>query len=160
MNPGTSEMHFVAALDDVPEMHGVLALFEGVATGAADGYYRISGKPAATLLHLGPGLANGLANLHNARKARSGIVNVVGEHAGHHIALDAPLTSDIVGLARPMSDWVRTCASAATVGADAAEAVAQARSGAGRIATLVLPADAAWEEGGVTGVARTGEPRT
>jgi acetolactate synthase-1/2/3 large subunit len=155
-NPGTSEMHFVSALDRIEGVRSVLALFEGVATGAADGYYRMSGKPAATLLHLGPGLANGLANLHNARKARSGVVNIVGEHADYHIALDAPLTSDIEGLARPMSDWVKTCQSAAAVGADAAEAVAQARSGAGRIATLVLPANSAWSEGGVT--ARATEP--
>ena len=105
-NPGTSEMHFVAALDHVPGMRCVLGLFEGVVTGAADGYYRMAERPASTLLHLGPGLANGLANLHNARKAHSGIVNVVGDHAVHHIQHDAPLTSDIEGVARPMSDWV------------------------------------------------------
>jgi acetolactate synthase-1/2/3 large subunit len=110
-NPGTSEMHFVAALDQVPGMRCVLALFEGVATGAADGYYRMAGRPASTLLHLGPGLANGLANLHNAKKAGSGVVNIVGEHATAHIALDAPLTSDIEGLAWPMSHWVETCTS-------------------------------------------------
>ena len=107
-NPGTSEMHFVAALDRVEGMRCVLGLFEGVVTGAADGYFRMKGTPASTLLHLGPGLANGLANLHNAKKARSGIVNIVGQHATYHIALNAPLTSDIEGLARPMSDWVRT----------------------------------------------------
>ena len=107
-NPGTSEMHFVAALDKVPGMRCVLGLFEGVVTGAADGYYRMLGKPASTLLHLGPGLANGLANLHNAKKANSGIVNIVGEHATYHIAHDAPLTSDIEGVARPMSHWVKT----------------------------------------------------
>jgi acetolactate synthase-1/2/3 large subunit len=155
-NPGTSEMHFVLALDRIEGVRSVLALFEGVATGAADGYYRMSGKPAATLLHLGPGLANGLANLHNARKARSGVVNIVGEHADYHIALDAPLTSDIEGLARPMSDWVKTCQSSAAVGADAAEAITQARSGAGRVATLVLPANSAWSAGGVT--ARAADP--
>jgi acetolactate synthase-1/2/3 large subunit len=105
-NPGTSEMHFVAALDKVPGMRCVLGLFEGVVTGAADGYYRMLGKPASTLLHLGPGLANGLANLHNAKKANSGIVNIVGEHATYHIAHDAPLTSDIEGVAAPMSHWV------------------------------------------------------
>ena len=149
-NPGTSEMHFVSALDRIEGVRCVLALFEGVATGAADGYYRMSGKPAATLLHLGPGLANGLANLHNAKKARSGIVNVVGEHAQAHVALDAPLTSDIEGIARPMSDWVKTCSSASAVGRDAAEAIAVASSGAGRIATLVLPANTAWATGGVT----------
>mgnify|MGYP000288830044 CR=1 FL=1 len=105
-NPGTSEMHFVAALDDVPEMRGVLTLFEGVAPGAADGYARMAGRPAATLLHLGPGLGNGLANLHNARRARTPILNIVGDHASHHLSLDAPLTSDIEGLARTVSHWV------------------------------------------------------
>jgi acetolactate synthase-1/2/3 large subunit len=143
-NPGTSEMHFVAALDRVAGLRCVLGLFEGVVTGAADGYYRISQRPAATLLHLGPGLANGLANLHNARKARSGIVNIVGEHATAHLALDAPLTSDIEGVARPMSHWVRTVASTGQVCADGREAVVQACARPGRIATLVLPADMAW----------------
>lgn len=114
-NPGTSEMHFVAALDKVEGMRCVLGLFEGVVTGAADGYYRMAGRPAATLLHLGPGLANGLANLHNAKKAQSGIVNIVGEHATYHIGHNAPLTSDIEGLARPMSDWVRTSKSSRDV---------------------------------------------
>ena len=112
-NPGTSEMHFVAALDKVPGMRCVLGLFEGVVTGAADGYYRMLGRPASTLLHLGPGLANGLANLHNAKKANSGIVNIVGEHATYHIAYDAPLTSDIEGVAAPMSHWVKTSPNAA-----------------------------------------------
>ena len=121
-NPGTSEMHFVAALDHVPGMRSVLALFEGVATGAADGYWRMSGKPACTLLHLGPGLANGIANLHNAKKAGSGVVNIVGEHAETHRALDAPLMSDIEGLARPVSHWVHTSVSAADVGRDGAAA--------------------------------------
>src|SRR5471032_1911969 len=107
-NPGTSEMHFVAALDAVQDMRPVLVLQENVATGAADGYARMSGKPAATLLHLGPGLANGLSNLHNARRAFSPIVNIVGDHATYHRAYDAPLTSDIEGIARPLSDWVRT----------------------------------------------------
>ena len=108
-NPGTSEMHFVAALDHVPGMRSILVLQEGVATGAADGYFRMARKPACTLLHLGPGLANGLSNLHNAKKAGSGIVNIVGEHAVSHIELDAPLTSDIEGIARPVSHWVHTC---------------------------------------------------
>ena len=107
-NPGTSEMHFVAALDDVPEMRGILGLFEGVVTGAADGYYRMSGKPAATLLHCGPGLANGLANLHNARRAHAGIVNIVGDQATWHRPHDPPLASDTEGLARTVSGWVRT----------------------------------------------------
>jgi acetolactate synthase-1/2/3 large subunit len=127
-------------------MRCVLALFEGVATGAADGYYRLADRPAGTLLHLGPGLANGLANLHNAKKARSGIVNIVGDHATAHLALDAPLTSDVRGVAAPMSHWVRSVESAAAVAADGREAVAQARARPGRIATLILPADKAWSE--------------
>ena len=143
-NPGTSEMHFVAALDKVDGMRCVLGLFEGVVTGAADGFYRMAERPAATLLHLGPGLGNGLANLHNAKKARSGIVNIVGEHASHHLAHDAPLTSDIAAVAQPMSDWVKTCASSEEVACDGAAAVEVARTAPGRIATLILPADAAW----------------
>ena len=148
-NPGTSEMHFVAALDQVPGMRSVLVLFEGVATGAADGYYRMAGRPASTLLHLGPGLANGLANLHNAKKAGSGIVNIVGEHATGHIALDAPLTSDIEGIARPVSHWVHTSRTAAEVGSDGARAIAAARTPPGQVATLLLPGDAAWDAGGI-----------
>ena len=147
-NPGTSEMHFVAALDKVPGMRCVLGLFEGVVTGAADGYYRMAERPAATLLHLGPGLANGLANLHNARKARSGVVNIVGDHATGHLALDAPLTSDVAGLARPMSHWVHTSATADAVAGDGRAAVAEACRRPGRIATLILPADTAWTEVG------------
>ncbi|MDU6747178.1 MAG: acetolactate synthase large subunit, partial [Bradyrhizobium sp.] len=145
-NPGTSEMHFVAALDRVEGMRCVLGLFEGVVTGAADGYFRMKGTPASTLLHLGPGLANGLANLHNAKKARSGIVNIVGQHATYHIGFNAPLTSDIEGLARPMSDWVRTSPSAKAVAADGAAAIAAARSAPPQIATLILPADTAWND--------------
>src|ERR1700753_844978 len=113
-NPGTSEMHFVAALDRVPGMRCVLGLFEGVVTGAADGYARVTGKPAATLLHCGPGLANGLANLHNARRAATPIVNIVGDHATYHAQYDAPLASDIAGFARPVSDWVHSSPSAIT----------------------------------------------
>ncbi len=143
-NPGTSEMHFVAALDAVPALRPVLCLFEGVATGAADGYGRIAGKPAATLLHLGPGLANGLANLHNARRAATPIVNVVGDHATDHLRYDAPLASDIAGFARPVSSWVHSCTSSQTVAADTARAVQAARAAPGGIATLILPADAAW----------------
>ncbi|MFX0547334.1 acetolactate synthase large subunit [Roseovarius sp. S1116L3] len=143
-NPGTSEMHFVAALDERPEMRCVLGLFEGVVTGAADGYGRMTDRPAATLLHTGPGLANGLANLHNARRAHTPLLNIVGDHASTHLPFDAPLTTDIEGLARPMSDWVGRVGSAASVGTDTATALTQARSGAGRVATLVLPADAAW----------------
>ncbi len=145
-NPGTSEMHFVAALDKVDGMRAVLALFEGVATGAADGYARIAGKPAATLLHLGPGLANGLANLHNARRAASPIVNIVGDHATHHLQYDAPLTSDLVGFARPVSSWIHTSVSAGTVPSDGARAVQAARNAPGQVATLILPADTAWSE--------------
>jgi acetolactate synthase I/II/III large subunit len=143
-NPGTSEMHFVAALDRVEGMRCVLGLFEGVVTGAADGYFRMKGKPASTLLHLGPGLANGLANLHNARKANSGIVNIVGQHAVYHIGYNAPLTSDIEGLARPMSAWVRTSPDAKSVARDGAAAIAAARNS--QVATLILPADTAWNE--------------
>ncbi len=145
-NPGTSEMHFVAALDKVDGMRAILALFEGVATGAADGYGRMAGKPAATLLHLGPGLANGLANLHNARRAATPIVNIVGDHATYHAQYDAPLTSDIIGFARPVSGWVFSSPSSKTVAADGARAVQAARNAPGQIATLILPADTAWNE--------------
>jgi acetolactate synthase I/II/III large subunit len=148
-NPGTSEMHFVAALDDVPEMRAVLALFEGVATGAADGYGRMADKPAATLLHLGPGLGNGLANLHNARRARTPIVNIVGDHATYHQALDAPLASDIVSVANNVSGWVRSTNLPEDVGRDAAEAIAAARRGC--VATLILAADASWQDGAAPG---------
>ncbi|HTE39969.1 MAG TPA: acetolactate synthase large subunit [Steroidobacteraceae bacterium] len=152
-NPGTSEMHFVAALDRIPGMRCVLGMFEGVVTGAADGYYRIAGKPASTLLHLGPGLGNGLANLHNAKKAGSGIVNIVGEHASYHIKYDAPLTSDIEGVARPMSNWVRTAKNSQTVSTEAAAAISVAREAPGKIATLILPADTAWGPADQVGVA-------
>ena len=147
-NPGTSEMHFIAALDRVSGMRGVLTLFEGVATGAADGYARMAGRPASTLMHLGPGLANGLCNLHNARRARVPIVNIVGEHAAHHRRHDAPLHSDVEGVARPFSDWLRTAQSAATLSSDCAAAIAASRIAPGRIATLILPADIAWTDGG------------
>ncbi len=145
-NPGTSEMHFVAALDSVPQMRSVLCLFEGVVTGAADGYGRIAGKPAATLLHLGPGLANGLANLHNARRASTPLVNIVGDHATYHLQYDAPLTSDIVGFARPVSSWIHESKTADAVASDAARAVQAARSAPGCVSTLILPADTAWNE--------------
>jgi acetolactate synthase-1/2/3 large subunit len=148
-NPGTSEMHFVAALDRIPGMHCVLALFEGVATGAADGYQRMAGKPAATLLHCGPGLANGLANLHNAWRARAGIVNIVGDQATYHGPLEPPLASDVEAWARPVSAWVRRSARPHSVGGDAAAAVAAARSPGSGIATLILPSDASWGEGGI-----------
>jgi acetolactate synthase-1/2/3 large subunit len=148
-NPGTSEMHFVAALDRIPGMRCVLGLFEGVVTGAADGYARMAGKPAATLLHCGPGLANGLANLHNARRASTPIVNIVGDQATYHRPLDAPLTADTEGWARGVSGWVRTAMEARTVGADAAAAVQAARIAPGQVATLILPSDASWNEGGI-----------
>jgi acetolactate synthase-1/2/3 large subunit len=149
-NPGTSEMHFVAALDDVPEMRPILGLFEGVVTGAADGYGRMHKRqPAATLLHLGPGLGNGLANLHNARRARTPIVNIVGDHATYHQALDAPLASDIVGIAHNVSRWVRESKGPESVGADTSEAINQARRGG--VATLILPADASWSDGAEPG---------
>jgi acetolactate synthase I/II/III large subunit len=145
-NPGTSEMHFVAALDRVDGMRAVLGLFEGVVTGMADGYGRIAEKPACTLLHLGPGLANGLANLHNARRASTPIVNIVGDHATTHAQYDAPLASDITGFARPVSYWVHSSPSSLTVAADGARAVQMALMPPGHIATLILPADTAWNE--------------
>jgi acetolactate synthase I/II/III large subunit len=147
-NPGTSEMHFVAALDRAPGMRAVLCLFEGVASGAADGYARMTGRPAATLLHCGPGLGYAVTNLHNARRAASPIVNIVGDQATYHRPLDPPLASDIEGLARPFSHWVRTARDASTLGADVAEAIECARTFPGRIATLVAPSDTAWDGGG------------
>jgi acetolactate synthase I/II/III large subunit len=146
-NPGTSEMHFVAALDDVPEMRAVLALFEGVATGAADGYARMAERPGATLLHLGSGLGNGLANLHNARKGKSPIVNIVGDHATYHTRYDAQLQSDIETAARNVSSWVRTSQSTQELPRDAAEAIAAATGPPGQVATLILPADVSWSDG-------------
>jgi acetolactate synthase-1/2/3 large subunit len=147
-NPGTSEMHIVAALDRAPEMRCVLALFEGVVSGAADGYARMAEKPACTLVHLGPGFANSVANLHNAMRARVPIVNLVGEHPAEHRKLDAPLTSDIEGIARPYSKWLRTSSEPAELGSDAADAIVAARTPPGQIATLVVPADVAWGDGG------------
>ena len=147
-NPGTSEMHFVAALDKVTGLRCVLGLAETVVTGCADGYARMAGKPAATLLHCGPGFANGIANIHNARRAHSPMVNIVGDHATYHRRYDPPLASDTHGLARAISHWVGSCERAGDVGASAAAAVHAALSPPGRIATLILPADCAWEEGG------------
>ena len=140
-NPGTTEMPIVRALDEVPGVRAVLGLFEGVCTGAADGYARMAGKPGLTLLHLGPGLANGLAYLHDARRARSPIVNLVGDHATWHLAADAPLTSDIESLARPVSGWVRRNQSAASLAADVAAAIAASWQPPGQIATLIIPHD-------------------
>jgi acetolactate synthase I/II/III large subunit len=143
-NPGTSEMHFVAALDQVGDIRCVLGLFEGVVTGAADGYARMADKPASTLLHLGPGFANGLANVHNARRANAPMVNIVGDHATYHKQHNAPLTSDVEGVAKPFSDWVRTSVDSRSVARDGAAAVAAAMTPPGRVATLILPADASW----------------
>ena len=148
-NPGTSEMHFVAALDDVPAMHGVLALFEGVATGAADGYARLTGRPAATLLHLGPGLGNGLANLHNARRAHSPVLNIVGDHAITHRPYDAQLQSDIATVARNVSTFVHSSESTAELSSDALAALGAAIGPPGSVATLIVPADVSWTDGGV-----------
>jgi len=147
-NPGTSEIHIVAALDRVTEMRCVLGLFEGVVTGAADGYARMAGKPACTLLHLGPGLANGLANLHNASRAQVPIINLVGQHATYHLHYHTPLTSDIEGIARPYSKWLHTSRASSEIGRDAAEAVVAAGTAPGQIATLIVPADVSWSDGG------------
>jgi acetolactate synthase-1/2/3 large subunit len=146
-NPGTSEMHFLAALEN-PRLRSVLVLFEGIATGAADGWFRMTNNPASTLLHLGPGLANGLANLHNARRASSGVVNIIGEHATAHLKYDPPLMSDIDGLARPISHWVRRTGSSCQLASDTVAAVKQARSKPGKIATLILPGEASWGPAG------------
>jgi acetolactate synthase-1/2/3 large subunit len=146
-NPGTSEIHVVAALDSVPEMRAILTLFEGVATGAADGYARMTGRPAATLLHLGPGLGYGLANLHNARRAKVPVVSIVGDHATYHAQYDPPLQSDIETIARNVSAWVRTARSIEDLGRDAAEAISAATGPPGQVATLIVPADVSWQEG-------------
>ena len=151
-NPGTSEMHFVSALDTVPQMRAILTLFEGVATGAADGYARMADRPAATLLHLGPGLGNGLANLHNARKAKVPIVNIVGDHATYHATYDAQLQSDIETVARNVSSWVRTAKTTEDLARDAVDAVATAHGPPGQVATLILPADVSWEDGAESAV--------
>lgn len=145
-NPGTSEMHFVAGLDDVPGIRGVLCLFEGVATGAADGYARVSGRPAATLLHLGPGLANGWANLHNARRARVPLVNIVGDHATYHAQYDAPLQSNITEVAAALNGWERRTTRPNDLARDTADAIGAAYGPPGRVATLILPADVSWGE--------------
>jgi acetolactate synthase-1/2/3 large subunit len=146
MNPGTSEMHFVAALDHVSGCRGVLCLFEGVCSGAADGYARMTGQPAATLLHLGPGLGNALANFHNARKARSPVISIVGEHTRQHLAYDAPLSADIAAFARTVSDHVRTVTQADQMGRAVSDTIAAAVAPPGQIATLIVPADLSWSE--------------
>jgi acetolactate synthase-1/2/3 large subunit len=149
-NPGTSEMHFVAALDRVAGLRCILGLAETVVTGCADGYGRMAGKPSATLLHCGPGLANGISNLHNARRAHAPIVNVVGDHATWHRPHDPPLASDTEALAHTVSQWVRSSKTSAGVGRDGAEAVQAALTPPGQTATLILPADCAWDEGGIS----------
>ena len=146
MNPGTSEMHFVAALDDVHEVRGILCLFEGVASGAADGFARVTGRPAATLFHLGPGLGNAFANLHNARRAHVPILNIVGDHATYHARHDAPLRTDIAAIASALDGWYRSSARPDDVASDAAAAIAAAYGPPSRVATLVLPADVSWSE--------------
>src|SRR6185312_13383850 len=148
MNPGTSEIHFVDALDRGHGMRGVPVLFEGVASGAADGYARMKGKPACALFHLGPGLSNALANLHNACRARVPLVNIVGDHATYHRQYDAPLAADIEALAGQYSKWMRSSPSSAVVGRDCAEAIAAARATPTGIATLILPSDTAWGDDG------------
>jgi acetolactate synthase-1/2/3 large subunit len=159
MNPGTSEMQFVAALDRVSGMRPILGLFEGVCSGAADGYARMTGKPAATLLHLGPGLGNALANFHNARKARSPVVNIVGDHATAHKTFDAPLSADVPAFARTVSDWVRVVASAHEMGALTSDAVAAAMGPPGQVATLIVPADFSWNPAGAVGQPARISPR-
>ena len=143
-NPGTSEMHMVAAIGKTPGMRSILSLFEGVCSGAADGYGRMTGKPACTLLHLGPGLSNASANLHNAFKANSPVINLIGDHATYHKKYNAPLNSDVIGLAQPISHWVRSVADAQSLPSDAADAVVAANVKPGQIATLIIPADCAW----------------
>src|SRR4051794_3597954 len=145
-NPGTTELPLVDALDTVPGIRAVLGLFEGVCTGAADGYARVAGRPALTLLHLGPGFANGIANLHNARRARTPVVNLIGDHATWHVAADAPLTSDITSLASPVSGWVRTATSAEGLATDLVEALSAASTPPGQVATLIVPIDCQWDD--------------
>ncbi|MBT3428392.1 MAG: hypothetical protein HN432_17410, partial [Gammaproteobacteria bacterium] len=145
-NPGTSEMHMVAAIGKSQEMKSILSLFEGVCSGAADGYARMADKPALTLLHLGPGLSNASANLHNARKANSSVINLIGDHATYHKKYDAPLNSDVIGLAKPVSHWVKSVADAQSLPQDAAQATVVANEKPGKIATLIIPADCAWNE--------------
>jgi acetolactate synthase-1/2/3 large subunit len=151
MNPGTSEIHFVDALDRVHAMRGIACLFEGVASGAADGYARMAEKPACALFHLGPGLSNALANLHNACRAHVPLVNIVGDHVTWHRRFDAPLAADIEAIARPYSKWLRSSASSAAVGRDCADAIAATRQAPEGIATLILPSDTAWGDDGVVG---------
>ena len=157
-NPGTSEMHFVAALDRHPDLRCILCLFEGGVSGAADGYFRMSGEVAATLLHLAPGFGNAFANLHNARKAQSGVLNVMGDHADHHLRFEAPLKGDTIGISQAVSHWTRVCSQPGRVATDAADAIQAARGGNGRIATLILPANMAWDPAEAQAVAPPSVP--
>ena len=157
-NPGTSEMHFVAALDRHHDMRCILGLQENVVTGAADGYARMLDKPASTLLHTGPGLANGFANLHNAKRAFVPIINIVGDHATHHVQYDSPLTSDIEGIAAPVSGWFRTSQSSTEVASDAAEAIQFANTAPGNISTLILPANTAWGDANGPAITKAAPP--
>lgn len=157
-NPGTSEMHFVAALDRILGVRCVLGLQENVVTGMADGYFRVTGKPAATLLHCGPGYANGIANIHNARRAGSGMVNIVGDHAAPHVPFDSPLTSDVAGLVGSTSDWFAFATAPERIGQDAARAIEAARAHHGQVASLVLPADVSWSSCGQAAIPSAPSP--
>ena len=157
-NPGTSELHLVSALESEPRIRSVLCLFEGVATGAADGYGRMKGKPAVSLLHLGSGFANGWANLHNARKAKTPVVNLVGQHSTSHLPLGGAQVSDLEGVSGSISDWLKASDTASEVGADAARAIRAAVSRGGQVATLIVPGDASWETGGIPGRPLAPEP--
>ena len=157
-NPGTTELPFVAALAKVPGIRSVLCLFEGVCTGAADGYARMTGRPALTLLHLGPGFANGIANLHNAHRAHSPVVNLIGDQATWHRVVDAPLTTDVEGLANVASSWVRTSRSASELSNDLADAVAASIQLPGQIATLIVPHDFQTHEANGPATVRTAKP--
>jgi acetolactate synthase-1/2/3 large subunit len=157
-NPGTSEMHLVDAISKTDKMRAVLCLFEGVVTGAADGYARMAGKPAATLLHLGPGLGNALANIHNARRARSPMLNIIGQHALDHLQYDAPLTSDIVGIATPVCHYVHSVCDIDQLSDDVARSIAETSRGVGQVAALIIPADMAWSEPSSQVTARLAAP--
>jgi acetolactate synthase-1/2/3 large subunit len=145
-NPGTTELQLVIALDKIESMRCLLGMAETVVTGCADGYARMAEKPAMTLLHCGLGFANGIANIHNARRANTPMVNIVGDQATFHRPFDPPLTTDTEGLARSVSHWVRTSSVASQVASDAAAAAQATASPPGQIATLIVPADLLWGE--------------
>ncbi len=145
-NPGTSEMQLVSAIGNSEKMRAVLCLFEGVVSGAADGYARMSDKPALTLLHLGSGFSNSMANQHNAKRAHVPLLNIVGDHATYHLQYDSPLTSDVPAHAKISSNWTRVSESADDLAAAGAQAVQASLQGWGKIATLIAPANHAWEE--------------